>query len=88
MWQMNNYSVAPLLMVVAIVTVALRYKREPHQKWFLIGAPVLMLLGFTAVFLVTENYKFVLDQTTVNRVFTMSIVVFFSYVGVLIYDKK
>jgi hypothetical protein len=62
-------------------------KKIHALSWFPV-IQFLVLIGiFLAVFLFTENYKFVLDQTTVNRVFTMAIIVFFSSFG-LMFDEE
>ena len=82
-WKMNNFSLAPFLMLGVILHMLMRRKRVLPQKWFLLLAPVVILGIFLAVFLFTENYKFVLDQTTSNRVLTMVLVIFFSYVALL-----
>lgn len=78
MWSMNNFSVAPLLLLVAIAAALIYPKRLKDGKSFLLLGPVVILAIFIAVFLFTENYKFVLDQTTSNRVFTMVLVIFLS----------
>lgn len=82
-YAMNNFSLAPFLMVGVILHMLVEHKKVLRQKWFLLLAPVVILCIFLAVFLFTENYKFVLDQTTSNRVLTMVLVIFFSYVALL-----
>lgn len=80
-WTMNNYSVAPLLFFMMLVWMLTHRKHMKKQQSFLALAPLVILAIFIAVFLVTDNYKFVLDQTTVNRVFTMVLVIFFSSIA-------
>lgn len=76
MRSMNNFSVAPLILLVTLIISLIYRKRIAKEKSFLLIAPAVILAIFIAVFLFTENYKFVLDQTTSNRVFTMVLVIF------------
>ncbi len=82
-WSMNNYSVGPLLFLLIAVVVIVRHKKMSKQVQFLLLAPAVILGIFLLVFLLTENYKFVIDQTTVNRVFTMVLVIFFTAIPAL-----
>jgi len=45
-----------------------------------------MFILFNLAFLITANYKWVLNQTTVNRVFTMVFVILLSFISILIFD--
>lgn len=82
-WSMNNFSLAPLLMFVVAVYMLVFHKKVKKEQRFLLLSPVVVCAIFIAVFLMTENYKFVLDQTTVNRVFTMVLVIFCSYIPLM-----
>lgn len=85
-WSMNNFSLAPVLLFVVMIGTIIYRKHIKKEKTFLLFAPIVILGIFLAVFLFTENYKFVLDQTTSNRVFTMVLVIFFSSLPLFLYD--
>lgn len=87
-WTMNNYSIAPVLFIVVMLWMLIRRKHIRREQLFLALSPLAILGIFLLVFLLTENYKFVLDQTTVNRVFTMVLVIFFSSFGLLLNQPK
>lgn len=88
-WSQNNYSIAFIVLLIAIIYVLLNLRKDGNTKTlFLLLCPIATFLLFMLVFLVTENYKYVLDQTTVNRVFTMCFVILFSYFGVLTHEQE
>lgn len=87
-WSMNNFSIAPLLLVWLVLSMIFDRKKIYKTQRFLLLAPLMILAIFMAVFLFTENYKFVLDQTTSNRVFTMVLAILFSYIGLLFHAEK
>jgi hypothetical protein len=51
-------------------------------------SPIIIFLILITVFLFTDNYKWVLDQTTVNRVFTMCFVILFSFFSFIYVKRK
>lgn len=81
--QMDNYNV--ILIVLVLLIWGLYTQKKNYNKLFLIGAWLMVLVIFILVFLLTENYRRVLNQTTVNRVFTMSFLILLSFVGILLY---
>lgn len=83
-WALNNFSVAWVVLVLLAAACIARRKHIDKPLWFLLIAPAVIGLIFIAVFLFTENYQFVLNQTTSNRVFTMMFVIVFSYCGLLL----
>lgn len=85
-WSLNNFSIAPVILLVTIIMAITWRKRLAKETWFALLAPLVIMAIFIFVFLVTENYKFVLDQTTSNRVFTMVFVVFFSSLALVLDD--
>ncbi len=95
-WKMDNYGVALLGVFIIIRWLvgdnSLKKSRPSkiyrENLFYLILAPIALIVIFMLVFLATENYKFVLDQTTVNRVFTMCFVVLFAFLWFVVYDQN
>lgn len=81
-----NISLVFLFIIIFILIKKLRNK-EYSDKLFLALSSFSIILIFILVFLFTDNYKWVLDQTTVNRVFTMSFVILFSFIWILSHEK-
>ena len=88
MRSMNNFSVAPVLLLVTIIRAIIYRKRLSRASALLLIAPIVILGIFLAVFLFTESYKFVIDQTTSNRVFTMVLVIFLSFLPVVLHKHE
>lgn len=81
----NNYNV--ILIVVALMVVfAYIYKKRDTRTLLLLLTPIIIFIIFVLVFLLTENYIFAMNQTTINRVFTMVFVILFSFSGILFYN--
>ena len=85
----DNYNVVLILVIILWVLVIKHYLQK--KKYEAIVLPVIafvyIFIIFTLVFLLTENYKWVLSQTTVNRVFTMSFIILFSFSWLLFHEK-
>lgn len=81
----NNYNL--ILLFVIFVWIfwyqILKPKTKNYNLFFLILVPVLLFGLFTLIFLVTDNYRFVMDQTTVNRTYVMCFVLLLFYFGML-----
>jgi amino acid transporter len=78
-----------MLFIFALALIVFLYRRKKNEakQRFLFLVPLMMFGVITMVFLITENYKRVLDQTTVNRVFTVIFIVFAFYLGQLLFDE-
>lgn len=75
----DTYNIALVFVLRCCIVYVKKYSNSP--KRFFVLAPLLIFAIFLLVFLMTENYKWVLDQTTVNRVFTMCLVLLFAWSG-------
>lgn len=78
-FKQDTYNIALIFLLRCVVVYIKKYHTSP--KRLLVLAPLCVLMIFILVFLLTENYKWVLDQTTVNRVFTMCLVLLFAWSG-------
>lgn len=76
------------IFALAVIVFLFRRKKNTLKQRFLFLVPIVMFGVITMVFLMTENYKRVLDQTTVNRVFTVIFIVFAFYLGHLLFDDE
>lgn len=78
--QEDNYGAALLLVLWSLYLLVRAIKKKDLSAVFLLGIPVVLFILFTLVFLLTNNYQRVLNQTTVNRVYTMCFVVLFAFI--------
>ena len=74
----DNYNIA-LIFITWMVIIWL--KKNMKELRLIIFAWIFIFLLLLWVFLFTENYQWVMNQTTVNRVFTMLCVILFSFIG-------
>lgn len=83
---MDNYNIILIWLWILIFLIIKNFKVKEFNKiwpaipWFMI------FIIFFLVFLLTDNYKFVLDQTTVNRVFTTSFVIICAFYSIILYN--
>ncbi len=87
-FQENNYNLVLIAIGFALLVAYQLYlgsnkKQDNWNTLFLVACPLIMFIIFTLVFLVTENYKFVLDQTTVNRTYTCVFMILCFYFWIL-----
>ncbi len=80
---MDNYNIA-LLPIIFLWLFLYIFKRKELTTLYLFLAPATIFSIFILVFLLTENYQFVMNQLTVNRVFTMVFVVLFAFIWLLL----
>lgn len=83
---MDNYNVI-LIILFLIFLFFLTYQKNNIKKYFLILPWIMIFIIFNLVFLLTENYLRVMNQTTVNRVFTMCFVIILSFIWILVYKE-
>lgn len=83
---MDNYNI--ILVVIWLMIRFLYDKKEKYNNYFLLGSGIIILIIFIAVFLLTENYLWVMNQTTVNRVFTMSFIIILSFSWILLHKDN
>ncbi len=84
--KMDNYNV--ILIIFFLLVWYLYSQKKNFNKYFLLLSWFAILIIFILVFLLTENYLRVMNQTTVNRVFTMSFVILLSFSGILLYNHR
>lgn len=78
--KMDNFNlVLPVIFAILIFIFGKKLWKNKPAKQFLIISVFSIFIIFLLVFLLTENYKRVLNQTTVNRVFTMCFVILFAF---------
>ena len=84
----DNYNVALLILLVILILNWKNIKNIKHNKNLFWIAPLILFVLFTLTFLFTENYQWALNQTTINRVYTMCFVVLFSFIWILFADNE
>lgn len=84
-FKMDNYNIIIVLLILIWLQL---FEKKWENKWFLFFCWITILIIFTLVFLLTENYLRVMDQTTVNRVFTMSFIIVLAFSWILFYNKN
>lgn len=77
--KIDNYNVVLIILLIGIWIIIKKWKWLPWSDKFLAYAPLMIFVVLILVFLLTENYLFALDQTTINRVFTVAFIIFFSF---------
>ncbi|EKD24785.1 MAG: hypothetical protein ACD_80C00152G0004 [uncultured bacterium (gcode 4)] len=82
--KMDNYNV--ILIVLLLLGWFLYTQKKNFNKYFLALSWSVIFIVFVLVFLFTENYAFVMNQTTVNRVFTMCFLIILSFSGILLHN--
>ena len=80
----NNYWLVLLWILLLGVISFLFIRNTKYSYIFILLSVIFIFILFNLAFLFTANYKWVLDQTTVNRVFTMVFVIMFSFIGLII----
>lgn len=84
----DNYGVALLLLVVITTFFRPSLKKKEYTTLYFFLVPVMLFVFFTLVFLLTNNYQWVLNQTTVNRVYTMVFVILFAFIWLYAHDLR
>ncbi|MDD5213788.1 MAG: hypothetical protein PHG82_05170 [Candidatus Gracilibacteria bacterium] len=87
--KMDNFNLALIFIAIIGYIVLKNIKKNiENNNLFIILSAVMIFLVLIAVFLFTENYLWVMNQTTVNRVFTMVFIILFAFTGFLLHEKK
>lgn len=87
----NNYNIILILIVLIAIMTYQRFSSKKAKNWnilLLLSVPLILFLLFTGVFLFTENYLWVMNQTTVNRVYTMCFIVILFFSSLIIHEFK
>jgi len=82
--KMDNYN--SIVIIILLIVWFLYTQKKNFNKYFLFLSWIIIFIIFILVFLLTENYLWVMNQTTVNRVFTMCFVMILSFSGILLYN--
>ncbi len=85
--KMDNFNIVLILLFLFVIFIARKRKFMKQSTKILFYAPLGIFLILLLVFLLTENYRFALDQTTINRVFTVVFIVFFAFSWYVLADK-
>ncbi len=85
--QIDNYNTVFIILILIAWFLIKRWKHISHSSRFLIYAPICVFFVLVFVFLFTENYLFALNQTTINRVFTIVFILLFSFTWYLFSEK-
>ena len=83
---MDNYNVI-LIVVLLLWVFGYYYKKRDLNDLFLVLTPFIIFLIFVLVFLLTESYIVAMNQTTINRVFTMAFLVLLAFTWLFFYKK-
>lgn len=83
-FELDNYNL--VLIILSLIIISAFIRRNSRNALFLY-AWLFMFLILIAVFLFTVDYKYLLNQTTVNRVFTMCFIMVIAF-SWFILDKK
>ena len=83
---MDNYNLI-LIILLLIIFSLFKTKRKNNSNMLFLYAWLFMFLILIAVFLFTVDYKYFMNQTTVNRVFTMCFVMILAFSWFL-FDEK
>lgn len=85
-FKMDNYNLVLIILLFILVFFIIRKQRKDSKSLFLHSSLAIFLI-LIAVFLFTDNYRFVMDQTTVNRVFTTSFILILAFSWFLLNDE-
>ena len=80
----DNYNIFPILIILCFIFIYQNRKKIYILDFWPIIPWLVIFTIFFVVFLITDNYKWVLDQTTVNRVFTTSFIIFWAFSSIVI----
>ncbi len=87
-WWEDNYWVSMIIVILAAIMVHKIRKNKQYSLLYFFLVPLTVFILFTLVFLLTNNYQWVLNQTTVNRVYTMVFVFFFAFIWIFTYEYE
>ena len=78
-FQMDNYNLILIVIFLFVWFFIQKKNTISSSSKFLLYAPLSTFIILLLVFLLTRNFLFVLDQTTVNRVFTVVFILLFAF---------
>lgn len=77
--------IAVWLMLYQMISL---YRAKKFSECYFFVCAAIIFIAITLVFLLTSNYQWVMNQTTVNRVYTMIFVILFSFIWISYYESK
>ena len=86
-FRMDNYNLIFIIVLLILIAFVTKKQRKENKSIFIYSSLAIFLI-LIAVFLFTDNYRFVMDQTTVNRVFTTSFILLLWFSWFLLSDKN
>lgn len=85
-FNMDNFNLVLIILLFILILFVVKKQWKENKSLFLYSSLAIFLI-LIAVFLFTDNYRFVMDQTTVNRVFTTSFILVLGFSWFLFNDK-
>lgn len=86
-FNMDNYNIILAILLLLLIYWLKKKKNWITPKTLFIFAWIIIFFILIAVFLFTDNYKFVMDQTTVNRVFTTTFLIILWFSWFLLHEE-
>ncbi len=83
----DNYWIALIPLCLLLITAYHLWKQKKYVQLYFIIAGIFVFVLFTLVFLLTNNYQWVLNQTTVNRVYTMCFFMIFAFIWFYMHER-
>jgi len=84
--EMDNYNLILIILPLIIILSFIRKWKNNNDKLFIL-AWLFIFLILMAVFLFTVDYRYFIDGSTVNRVFTMCFLIVLSFSWFLLNEK-
>lgn len=84
---MDNYNIIIAILVLLFIYWFKKTKGKDNKTNLFLYTWITVFIILIAVFLFTDNYKFVIDQTTVNRVFTTTFLLILWFSGFLLQEE-
>lgn len=86
LFNQDNYNIS-LIFIFMIFLWFYKSKEKSYENKFILLSFIFTLIIILLVFLLTSNYRFVMDQTTVNRIFSMIFIIIFSFYSFIFFKK-
>jgi len=75
----DNYNISLVFIILIIIWFFFNKDIKNNENKFILLSILFIFIIIILVFLLTSNYRFVMDQTTVNRIFTTILIILFSF---------
>ncbi len=84
----DNYGVWLIIFWLMLYQAICLYRDKKFAECYFVVCTIMIFIIITLVFLLTSNYQWVMNQTTVNRVYTMIFVILFSFIWISYHESK